>query len=623
MRYSRLAIHMLLGLLLTFGMVGTSLARQEPQTTEEAAPAVNQPAEPTLPPPAASIPQTTTTTGDTFYTVQPGDNLFRIALRFGKTTAELAQANGITNPGLIYVGQQLRIPGVAAAPTPVVVATATPVPGATGTYVVQRGDTLFKLAVRFNTTVAELVRLNNIVNPNIIYSGTTLIVPSAPGATIATDLPPAPTATVGLDVPTTAPEATADLAGAPEQGGGTPTVTGYGYARGIEAFLVDQDVASLTSQAASLGVTWVKQEILWRDFEAVKGEIDFATLDSIVSALRTHNLNILFTISAAPAWARTSTDENGPPDNFADYGVFVGALASRYAGQVQAYEIWNEPNLRREWNSTIYNISAASYIELLRVGYTSIKAADPNAVVISAGLAPTGFNDGVNAINDRLFLNALYVSGLGEISDAVGAHPLGWANPPDSVCCEAPVGVETHYQDSSFYFKDTLLAYRDVMVANNDGSTAIWVTKFGWGTSEDTDPPSETNIFVTYTTLGEQAIYDPRGFEVGAELGFVGPMFLDNLNGCQVQLKGAESCYYSLLGPDGALRPVFAAVQALNQGATDTVAPEPAPTVEEMLLPPNEETSDLLATVESAEIAFPTELPTLEVPPVETPEVTG
>jgi len=184
-------------------------------------------------------------------------------------------------------------------------------------------------------------------------------------------------------------------------------------------------------------------------------------------------------------------------------------------------------------------------------------------MVISAGLAPTGFNDGVNAINDRLFLNGLYAAGIAEISDAIGAHPGGWANPPDAVCCNPSVGVSTHFEDRSFYFLDTLTDYRQIMEQNNDGNTPIWVTKFGWGTSEDTVTPSSTNIFLTYTSLGEQAIYVPRGFELGSELGFVGPMFLYNLNGCETDETSSESCYYSLIGPSGMPRPVYAAVQNL------------------------------------------------------------
>jgi len=617
---------------------------QGPVTTEEAAPPsapVAQPPVPTQPSANLTGPVTLPTgvaTNETLYTVRPGENLFRIALRFGLTTRQLAEYNGIVNPGLIFAGQQLRIPGgIVPAPTPIVPVTATPIPTPTTPYTVVRGDTLIRLALRFNTTLSQLIALNNLPNPNIIYIGQVLNIPASTG--VPPTAPPVallPTST-GEVAPIVA-SATATLTDGVlvtptlGQGGGegvTTAPTGYGFGYGIQAFLVDQDAATLTDEVVSLGVSWVKQDILWRDFEPVKGAIDFNTLDNIVNTLRDQNLNVLLTVSAAPDWARTSTDENGPPDNFADYAAFVGALAGRYAGRVQAYEIWNEPNLRREWNSTIHNISAASYIELLRAGYSAIKAVDPNAVVVSGGLAPTGFNDGVNAINDRLYLNALYVAGLGAVSDAIGAHPLGWANPPDALCCAAPVGVETHYQDSSFYFQDTLRAYRDIMVQNNDGSTAIWATKFGWGTSEDTDPPSENYVFVSYTTLGEQAIYDPRGFELGAELGFVGPMFLDNLNGCQVQLGTVEPCFYALVGPDGAPRPAFAAVQAVINPPTisePTVAPtveaveEVQPTLEAPTAEGPTQESSGAPTIEATLPPLPTDAPAA---PAATPEVTG
>lgn len=618
MRHRRAVAGTILFLILIIFSATITVA-QEPQTTEEpAAPAV----QPSIATQVIGIQPPVSATGETTYIVRLGENLFRIALRFGLSTRQLAEYNGIVNPAVIYAGQQLRIPGgIVPAPTPVVPVTATPIPPPTTAYTVVRGDTLARIALRNNTTVSQLVALNNLRNPNLIYIGQVLNIPVQPTSALP-GVAPQPTNTsestplVGQATPTLAEAALTTPT--PDQGGGTSvtTTTGYGFGRGIAAFLVDQDVPTLSDEIAALGVTWVKQEILWRDFEPVKGEIDFNTLDNIVNTLRDKNLNILLTVSAAPAWARASTDENGPPDNFADYGTFVGTLAARYAGQVQAYEIWNEPNLRREWNSSVHKISAASYIELLRAGYNAIKAADPAAVVVSAGLAPTGYNDGVNAISDRVFLPALYASGLADVSDAIGAHPLGWANPPDAVCCEAPVGVLTHYQDSSFYFLETLRAYRDIMVQNNDGSSAIWTTKFGWGTSEDTDPPSENYVFVSYTTLGEQAIYDARGFELGAELGFVGPMFLDNLNGCQVQLGTVEPCYYSLVGIDGAPRPVFGAIQAAIN--PPTVSEPVVPTAETIQEQPTLEAPTAESLVEPTIEASP-----LPPDPAATVDVTG
>jgi LysM repeat protein len=103
--------------------------------------------------------------------VQPGENLFRIALRYGTTVDALAEANHITNPWFIYVGQELRIPGggdgMPSMP-----------PGSPGrTHVVQPGETLYSIAVRYDTTVQALMMANNLSNSNLIYVGQTLNVP--------------------------------------------------------------------------------------------------------------------------------------------------------------------------------------------------------------------------------------------------------------------------------------------------------------------------------------------------------------------------------------------------------------------------------------------------------------
>lgn len=94
--------------------------------------------------------------------VQRGENLFRIALRYGTSVSYLSQLNGISDPSRIYAGQALCI-------VP---------PGPSGTsYVVQRGDTLFKIARHFGVNLYSLAQANNIWNINRIYAGQTLYIP--------------------------------------------------------------------------------------------------------------------------------------------------------------------------------------------------------------------------------------------------------------------------------------------------------------------------------------------------------------------------------------------------------------------------------------------------------------
>jgi LysM repeat protein len=139
-------------------------------------PMPGSPAEPT--PGAPSTPAVGT------HVVQRGENLYRIALRYGTTVTALAQANGITNPTQIYVGQKLVIPGGSTAdvppatPTPQPTAAPAPTP-TTSTHTVQRGETLSAIARRYGVSVQALVWTNNIANPSLIMPGQVLVIPGS------------------------------------------------------------------------------------------------------------------------------------------------------------------------------------------------------------------------------------------------------------------------------------------------------------------------------------------------------------------------------------------------------------------------------------------------------------
>ncbi|MGQ0604606.1 MAG: LysM peptidoglycan-binding domain-containing protein [Anaerolineales bacterium] len=128
---------------------------------------------------------------DTTYVVQPGDNLARIAQRFGVNYAALVAANQITNPNLIQIGQTLVIPGVGGAAGP-----------ATGgaTYVVQRGDNLARIAQRFGVPYAALLTANQITNPNLIQIGQTLVIPGVAQSAPAPSAPAASAPAAGAGV---------------------------------------------------------------------------------------------------------------------------------------------------------------------------------------------------------------------------------------------------------------------------------------------------------------------------------------------------------------------------------------------------------------------------------------
>lgn len=132
--------------------VGSALAAPPPS-----APPPVMPAAPPVPPPVNPV----------YYVVQWGDNLSRIAARYGTTVWAIAQANGIWNVNYIRVGQVLLIPGAGPGPGPQ--------PGGC-IYIVRTGDTLSGIAWRYGTSVWALAQANGIWNPNLIYVGQRLMV---------------------------------------------------------------------------------------------------------------------------------------------------------------------------------------------------------------------------------------------------------------------------------------------------------------------------------------------------------------------------------------------------------------------------------------------------------------
>jgi LysM repeat protein len=120
--------------------------------------------------------------------VQAGENLYRIALRYGLTYQELAAANGITNPNLIAAGTVLTIPGCGGAqPAPTSVAgtgAVAPQPGDTVDangdilHTVQAGENLFRIALRYGLTYQELAAYNGIANPSEISVGQVIRIPA-------------------------------------------------------------------------------------------------------------------------------------------------------------------------------------------------------------------------------------------------------------------------------------------------------------------------------------------------------------------------------------------------------------------------------------------------------------
>jgi GH35 family endo-1,4-beta-xylanase len=234
----------------------------------------------------------------------------------------------------------------------------------------------------------------------------------------------------------------------------------------VHTLRADDEMLRLASEG---GFDAVVQVFSWLEIEPTREEWHWEYPDFVVRAAEHYGLDLIARLDGLPAWAAEEAAAGQIGNLSHDYAVFAGIVAQRYRGQIKGYTVWNEPNLAKEWRGQPPD--PAAYTEMLRRAYEAIKAADPEAIVVSAGLAPTNHQD-AEAMDDRVFLEAMYQAGAGAYFDALGAHPYGFAYPPDD-----PRGAHDGLNLAR------LLDLREIMEAHGDGDKSIWVTELGWTTA--------------------------------------------------------------------------------------------------------------------------------------------
>ncbi|MDM8532243.1 beta-galactosidase [Anaerolineales bacterium HSG25] len=318
--------------------------------------------------------------------------------------------------------------------------------------------------------------------------------------------------------------------------------------------IADRDL-SLVQDA---GFTWVKQEFAWREIEgAGKGIYDWTRTDRIMDQIDAHGLKVIVRLGVQPEWAAPGVHmpEVGPPDNMQDFADFVTAVAERYQGRIDAYQIWNEPNLAREWGERPPN--AAEYTELLKIGYESIKAVDPFPIVISAGLAPTTRNDDV-ARPDTYFIQEMYDAGAAPYFDALGAHGAGYASPPEedpAVIAQTPgLANPGDFKEENNVPEELRRVYgfrhvedvRAIMVKNGDEAKKVVLLEFGWTVDPRPDSPYKWHAI----TQEQQAEYFVNAYQYAKQnwrpwIGIMSLIYVANPQWHQ----GDEQTYWSIIYP--------------------------------------------------------------------------
>lgn len=315
---------------------------------------------------------------------------------------------------------------------------------------------------------------------------------------------------------------------------------------------------------ADAGFQWIRQEFPWEDIE-IHGKGDFEDrrhepyrsawekYDHIVALTESYNLDVIARLSNPPNWSRADGDAQGsyaPPDDFEDYGDFVEAVVSRYRGRIRFYQVWNEPNIYPEWGNQ--PVDPVAYTRLLCLAHDRIKAADPDAVVISGALAPTIAlgtlrAEGGNDLMDTVFLQRMYDAGAADCFDIMAVNDyMLWSGPTDR-----------RLRPNLVNFSRPLWI-RDLMIANGDARKPIWITEMNSNAVPEGLPATYGRV-----TEAQQARYAVEALErIQEEWPWVGVTNVWFFKRPSDAEKDQAWYYFRLVEPDFTPLPVYEALKA-------------------------------------------------------------
>lgn len=310
-------------------------------------------------------------------------------------------------------------------------------------------------------------------------------------------------------------------------------------------------LAPTLDRLAAAGIRWVRFTLPWDALEPARGRFDWAAADAIFAALAQRpGLEPVVVLDRSPEWARAPADAGNPaapPHERADFGAYAAAVAGRYAAQVRYYQVWHEPNIAPHWGAR--PADPAGYAGLLREAAVQLRAADPDARIVLAALAPTAEAGPAN-LSELTYLDRLYELGARAWFDVAAVQPYGFAAAP-----AAPA------DPAALNFGRAALV-RDVMRRRGDAATPLWATAFGWNAL----PAGWTGPQSPWGAVGEadQARYAADALaEAAAWAPWLGPLFW--AANCPARPADDPWLGFALCAADGRDRPVWEALRAAAQ----------------------------------------------------------
>jgi O-antigen ligase len=227
--------------------------------------------------------------------------------------------------------------------------------------------------------------------------------------------------------------------------------------------LTDEELGKALELLAQAGFRWVRLRFPWEKVEPAKGKFAWGDWDRIVEALAGRGFHILAVLDTSPDWARRPEDSScstAPPVEVSYFGDFAEAFARRYGFAIDAYQIWDEPNIYPHWGERW--VDPKGYAALLREGYIRIKSVDPDAIIVAGGFAPT-LEKGPLNLNEGDFLRKMLASGARDFFDVVAFKAFGFDYPPS----DPPSSGKLNFR-------------RPELWAGLASDKPIWIVEAGW-----------------------------------------------------------------------------------------------------------------------------------------------
>ena len=254
----------------------------------------------------------------------------------------------------------------------------------------------------------------------------------------------------------------------------TAPVSGFAYGGHI-ANLSDTTIQRMREA----GMTWIKKQIRYPGGGGA----------SIISAAHSAGFRVILGVVGSPSQVMDPAYQD----------AFAAHLGSLAAAGADAIEVWNEPNIDREWAAG--SISPQAFTELLRKAYTAIKAANPNTLVISGAPAPTGFFGGCSGAgcDDNLFIAGMAAAGAANYIDCVGIHYNEGIVPPNATSGD-PRGASGHY---TRYLPTMISTYNNAF----GGARPLCFTELGYLSPEGYGPLPGPFAWASDVTVAQQAAW--------------------------------------------------------------------------------------------------------------------